>query len=108
MEKVVASVPFFHEEGPVRHGHGVHQQLGALHHFIGGGGGAVSGHQLLHGGPVHVGVAAAQDIGSIGAHEVQVGVPIQVPEIGALGLGGQERPLLQGGRNRPSEGPKWP
>ena len=84
-----------HEECPVGASHGIHQQFGALHHFVGGRGGAVTHHQLLHGGAVHVRVTVAQDIGAVGAHQVQILVAVHVPEVGTLGLGRDQRPLLQ-------------
>ena len=41
------------------------------------------------------GVAVAQDVGTVGAHQVQVGISVHVPKVGPLGFGGQKGPLLQ-------------
>ena len=94
----------FHEERPVRHGHGVHQLFGALHHFVGRRGGAVGDGELFDGGFVHVRVAIPQHIRAVGAHEVQIAVAVHVPEIRSLGLGGDQRPFVQ----RQKQALRWP
>ena len=84
-----------HEVCPVGTGNRVHKQLGALHHLVGGGGGAVARLQLFQCGGIHIGVVIAENIGAVGAHHVDVAVAVHVPKIGSLCAGTEERPFFQ-------------
>ena len=84
-----------HEVGPVGAGDRACQQLGALHHLVGGSGGAVARLQLFQRGGVHIGVVVAEDIGAVGAHHVDVAVAVHVPKVSPLGAGADKRPLFQ-------------
>ena len=85
----------FHKVCPVGAGDRIHQQLGALHHLVGGRGRAVACLQLFQRGGVHIRVIVAEDIRTVGTHHIDVAVAVHVPEVGALGAGADERPLFK-------------
>ena len=84
------------EEGPIGAGHGVHQEVCKVDHDGIRESSAIRNGSLAGGGGIHVGIVVAQDIGAVGAHVVDEAVAVQIPEVGALCLGGVQGKGLHG------------
>ena len=79
------------EECPVRHIDGVDHLFRHLDHGLRDEGGAVALLELLDRRRVDVGIVVAEEVGAVGAHIVDVAVAVEVPDVGALRAGHEER-----------------